>query len=468
MNFLGIDIGSVSISIAELNKKKQVVKTSYLFHEGEIEERIRKELKKYDLIKINNIGITSSTPKIFREAKIVDSRVAFITAAKELYNKIGSLLIVGGEKFGLALFNEKNEYTNYKSNTSCAAGTGSFLDQQAKRLNLKNIKLFSDLAFKNKDDFPKIASRCAVFAKTDLIHAQQEGYKKEEIADGLSYGLSKNIVDTLFNNTNFLTPVVFAGGVAQNKAVTKHLSKLIGTELVVHENSHLFGAIGAALKLVEESQLERLRYNGVDDLIIKTQTKKTYPYKPLKLELSDYPDFTSLKKYNFQSKVFPDLAKVEVDIYEDLSKSQPKRLRYIEVFLGIDIGSTSTKATIVSEENIVLIGLYTKTAGQPFTALQTIFEAIDEIQVKNKLKFNFLATGTTGSGRKFIGKIIGADIILDEITAHARAAYEIDNEVDTIIEIGGQDSKFTTLRNGNVTFSKMNNVCAAGTACWPP
>ena len=107
---------------------------------------------------------------------------------------------MGGEKFGLVLFDENDKYRKFKSNSSCAAGTGSFLDQQARRLNLKNISEFGDLAKTNKGDFPKIASRCSVFAKTDLIHAQQEGYSLSEICDGLCYGLAKNIVDTLFNS----------------------------------------------------------------------------------------------------------------------------------------------------------------------------------------------------------------------------------------------------------------------------
>jgi len=94
--------------------------------------------------------------------------------------------------------------------------------------------------------------------------------------------------------------------------------------------------------------------------------------------------------------------------------------------------------------------------------MQVLLEAIDSFQTDD-LKFNFKGAGTTGSGRKFVASIIGADIALDEITAHARAAYELDNDVDTIIEIGGQDAKFTTLKNGMVTFSIMNNVCAAGT-----
>jgi predicted CoA-substrate-specific enzyme activase len=151
-------------------------------------------------------------------------------------------------------------------------------------------------------------------------------------------------------------------------------------------------------------------------------------------------------------------SEVEVDIYGDLSVPGE-----YEVYFGIDIGSTSTKAVITDKSGEPLAGLYTKTAGRPLEAVQSVLEAIDNISSSHDCMFRFLGTGTTGSGRKFIGTIISADLALDEITAHARAAYMLDPDVDTIIEIGGQDAKFTTMKNGTVTFSIMNNVCAAGT-----
>lgn len=461
MNILGIDIGSVSISIALIDEKKSIIQTSYLPHEGTIKKTLTNELSKYPLSEIDAVAITNDTPKIFKYFIEFDTRVAFMNAAKHFYDKIGSLMIVGGEKFGLALFDENGNYSNYKANTSCAAGTGSFLDQQSKRMNIKTIQDFSEIALKNEGDFPKIASRCAVFAKTDLIHAQQEGYSKDEIADGLSYGLAKNLVDTLFAGTPFNEPVVFVGGVSKNKAVTKHINSLLKTEIVTHEYGSIFGAIGAAFMLVDKINTDgKPNFEQIfdaTDLVITEKIEKEYFYKNLELKLSDYPDFKSLEKYDFQSKQYPELVPVETDIYEELTSSS------FDVHIGVDIGSTSTKATIIDKDRRVLIGLYTRTAGQPVTAVQTIFEAIKDIENKKNTNFNILGFGTTGSGRKFVGKIFGSDLILDEISAHAKAAFELDPEVDTIIEIGGQDSKFTTLRNGLVTFSIMNNVCAAGT-----
>ena len=149
---------------------------------------------------------------------------------------------------------------------------------------------------------------------------------------------------------------------------------------------------------------------------------------------------------------------VEIDVYEPLAS-----VGEIECYLGIDIGSTSTKATLMNREKEVLVGLYTRTGGQPISAVQKLTAAIAELEQRYSVRFRILAAGTTGSGRKFIQKVVRADYAVDEITAHARAAYHLAPETDTIIEIGGQDAKFTVLKDGSVTFSVMNYVCAAGT-----
>ena len=151
-------------------------------------------------------------------------------------------------------------------------------------------------------------------------------------------------------------------------------------------------------------------------------------------------------------------ADVDVDIYSVLVRDTS-----YSIYAGIDIGSTSTKAIIIDETKNPLAGFYTYTAGKPLSAVKSILEAIENISLQKKIKFTIVGVGTTGSGRKFIGKIFNADLVSDEITSHARAAFELNPLTDTIIEIGGQDAKFTLMQHGRVTFSQMNNVCAAGT-----
>lgn len=458
-NILGIDIGSVSISIAEINAAKEVVKTAYEFHHGNIAETLKNILNNFDFSGIRGIAATSSTPPIVKVNSQYDNRLSIITAARHFHKNFGSILIVGGERFGLIRFDDDGNYLGFKSNTLCAAGTGSFLDQQAKRLNLSGIGELSERASSNKGIIPKIATRCAVFAKTDLVHAQQEGYSLEEICDGLCKGLAKNIADTLFKGAKTNPPILFTGGVSKNRAVTRHLQSIIGMDIIADEMSCFYGAIGAALNLLDDAALqETLEAGSPDDVLIHRPLEKKHYYEPLSLRLSDYPEFDSVETYEYAEFDTKDLYPVEVDIYRDLVPSV-----IYEIYLGIDIGSTSTKALLMSKDREVLAGFYTRTAGRPVLAVRKLFASIDDVMKRKKLNVKIIGAGTTGSGRKFSGKIIGADMVIDEITAHARAAVELNPEVDTIIEIGGQDSKFTTLINGRVTFSAMNNVCAAGT-----
>jgi predicted CoA-substrate-specific enzyme activase len=455
-NILGIDIGSVAISAVEIGEKKEIVKSEYLIHHGDIDQSIEKVLKKFDEKSIKAIATTSSTPDFIQSNGKYDNNVSLIAAAKHFYSDFKYILSVGGEKFGLLSFDSDGEYMNFRSNTSCAAGTGSFLDQQSGRLNLLDIKDLSETASNNNGNIPKIASRCAVFAKTDLIHAQQEGFSLAEICDGLCFGLSKNINDTLFPGTKPDGTIIFCGGVSKNTAVVNHMMDLTETKFEVHKYANLFGAIGAALCMMEESKKSSGTATNFLEIVQERENNKEHSYKPLTLELSEYPDFEGLENYLFEGKDVNN--PIEVDIYVDLGQSKE-----YDLYLGVDIGSTSTKAVLTNKGKEVVAGFYTRTAGNPLNAVMNIYRAIDDIKEKKDIVFNILGSGSTGSGRKFIGKIIGADTIVDEITAHARAATLLNSEVDTIIEIGGQDAKFTTLSNGMVTSSIMNNVCAAGT-----
>lgn len=453
-HIVGIDIGSVALSVVEMDEQGAVVHSLYSFHQGAIADTLRSMLDVIDIEGVRGVAMTESGPDILENVPRYDTQIAMIAAVKKYHEKAGSILFVGGENFGLITFNKQGEYERFRSNSSCAAGTGSFLDQQARRLNLKSIETLSTVAFCNQMSTPKIATRCAVFAKTDLIHAQQEGYSVGQISDGLCEGLAKNVIDTLIPDSNIHAPLILAGGVSMNSAVVKHFRNLLQTEPVIGEHSHLYGAIGAALLYLEEKPCVPFGLKNWDDLFVRETREKTYGYPPLQLALSNYPSFTADERYPYTPG--NSAAVVEVDIYKSLPAME-------NVYLGIDIGSTSTKAVLINHQNEVLAGLYTQTAGQPLKAVQAVFEAIEDISGKHRCEFLFDGVGTTGSGRKFIGRIINADLITDEITAHARAAYELNNDADTIIEIGGQDAKFTTMKNGMVTSSVMNNVCAAGT-----
>ncbi|MEN6446635.1 MAG: acyl-CoA dehydratase activase [Syntrophaceae bacterium] len=457
-NILGIDIGSVSVGIVEVTPEGEIVNSSYRFHGGKIAQTIVASLQGITLSGISQVAATSSTPGFVRGSKRYDNNVCLIAGVRRVHPDAGAILNIGAERFSLLLFDEGGNYRKCRTNTSCAAGTGSFLDQQALRLNLSGSEELGEMAAANTGALPRIASRCAVFAKTDLIHAQQEGYALSEICDGICSGLAKNITDTLFGGEVVKGPIIACGGVSKNAAVMEHIQQIIGEGLVVDGISRLYGAFGAAVRLSEEGPGEEVEIRSPKDLIEEKTREKEYAYGPLELKLSDYPDFAGTERYDYTVRTRKTPGKVEVDMYREPGKDGLYR-----VFLGVDIGSTSTKAVLMDEQRNVVAGFYTWTSGRPVDAVCALFEAIDDFAVRTGVAMVVLGAGTTGSGRKLVGKIINADMVIDEITAHARSACELRPDVDTIIEIGGQDSKFTTIRNSFVTFSAMNTVCAAGT-----
>lgn len=483
---LGIDIGSVAVAAATIDGTGTVIDRFYRFHSGDLGVALAAMDTEIDLSTVVAVAATGRIGTGLETDAQFDSQIAAIESVRSRYPDAGAILIVGGEKYTLARLNADGQYAGSRSNSGCAAGTGSFLDQQAGRLNLSSAATLARLASSNEGDAPKVATRCAVFAKTDLIHSQQEGYPQAAIADGLCRGLAHNIIDALFKGEPIQEPVIFTGGVALNDAVLQRLREQTGLVIIRDTEAPYHGAIGAALLLLSRQAHPGIAHQGIDQPgeasgrhftpAIDLKSKRRIPFQSIsllrnerKLDRSDfypalsliqsaYPDFSAHESYIEISGSQYDrpAIEVEVDVYTDLEL-------HASACLGIDIGSTSTKAALVDLEGTMLAGFYTRTAGRPVEAFQALLEAVESLARRKCLHLEITGCATTGSGRAFIGGIAGADLVLDEISAHARAAVKLDPAVDTIIEIGGQDSKFTTLHEGRVTSSIMNNVCAAGT-----
>ncbi len=454
---LGIDVGSVSISVVAMDQEGKLKNEAYILHQGNVRDALDRLLNQYLDQEIIGIATPSGKSHFKQEIKIFDQQVALIEAAAFLDLKARSILHVGAERFYLVELDEKGHYLQTSHSSSCAAGTGSFLDQQALRLNLNHTAHLSDMALKNNSPVPDIAARCSVFAKTDLIHAQQKGYGLEAICDSLCKGLADNIADTLFNKSVPESPIYMSGGVSKNRSVVRHLQRIIGKEIGVHPHSHHLPAMGAARLLWKElSGGQQAQVIDLTDLVADHGVLE-YFYEPLFPPLAPHEEIVIDEQYRFQPAISDHTGEVQVDIF----KASVNEV--YQFHLGIDVGSTSTKAVLLSKEGAPYAGFYTYTQGQPLKAVQALFEAMDQLASKTGTPFQFLSCGTTGSGRKFIAAIVGADQDYDEITTHARAAYELNPLTDTIIEIGGQDAKFTRMKDGMVTFSHMNTVCAAGT-----
>ena len=450
---LGIDAGSVSVHLAIVNMNGNLLHKASEYHHGDVRACLAKMLAHKALSSVTHVAKTASTPADINATISVDEQVAVIRSARHIHKNFSAILHVGGEKFFLSLFDNNGNYRGQRQNSGCAAGTGAFLDQQAGRIDLQGSEKISSMAFENYGQRPDIATRCAVFAKTDLIHAQQQGYNLKQICDGLCYGLARNIADTLFKQDIPEKKIIFCGGVAKNNAVKKHLESIIGKPLVKGEHALVYGAMGAALCLADElinCHKPARSFNDISNFFLeKTKTKEGLN-PALDLTLSDYPDFSSVTTLDVES--------VEIEIFKPIDNGSA-----VNGFLGLDVGSTSTKSIIIDQDGEPVAGFYTRTASRPVEAVQRIFKACDYLMAEKKVIFRIQGCGTTGSGRRISGKIIGADLEPDEITAHATAAVNLHPDVDTIIEIGGQDAKFTLIKNGQVTSSVMNAVCAAGT-----
>lgn len=181
----GIDIGSMSVSAVLLSMEGEVLDTFCGEHRGSIGSCLRNLESRWGPYASPLITLTSSSRIEIPGFPCTDIQTSLIRAARHVGPPPEFILHVGAERFYMIHLDAHGRYDFSKTNTSCAAGTGSFLDQQARRLNIGSIGEFCDLAVRNHDPLPEIASRCSVFAKTDLIHAQQEGYSLSAICDGL-------------------------------------------------------------------------------------------------------------------------------------------------------------------------------------------------------------------------------------------------------------------------------------------
>ncbi len=381
----------------------------------------------------------------------------------------------------------------FAMNESCAAGTGSFFEDQMQRLGLP-LERYSDLVAKARS-VPRLSGRCSVFAKTDIIHRQQEGVPVEDILQGLCHATVKAFKATIVRNLPVVKPVVLTGGTLQNVGVVRAIREVFGLgegELLADEGLVCAQAVGAALEAAEAGTDERTVADGEahdndaagagacsDEAVAVCADVAASPLVELRAQLEadhaaqadDLPRLERLPQVDcapnrgfalapspwnpqgspaYEGGPVPRSAAVEA-----LPQGAP-----VPVALGVDVGSTSTNLVLVSTDGVLLDAQYLRTRGNP---KQAVRDGLASLAQRVGSRAHVVAAGVTGSGRTMIGNLIGADAVRDEITAQARAAAAADPRVDTVFEIGGQDSKYISLSVGQVADFQMNKVCAAGT-----
>ncbi|MDR2734264.1 MAG: acyl-CoA dehydratase activase [Spirochaetota bacterium] len=429
-----------------------------------------------------------------------------------------SVIDIGGNDAAyIALSNDATSarpgLAGFAANSRCAAGTGSFLEQQAARLGLDIEEGFSALALTAKH-IPHIAGRCSVFAKSDMIHLQQIATPESEIVAGLCQAMAESFRSDIMKGSSPLLPISFQGGVSRNAAMVASMRRAFSLEerdLIVHPDAHLAGALGAALRAgmdgtrsargmrIPMAEAEEFGGSGLaanrdksDKVIIENTDgqedgsglagrcggMRLASAKCGKLDKviientvgQDGGDCGANEKIvkeilhadktttspRLAPLALPDSAYLEVPSAPPLTALGELR----EVFLGIDIGSVSTNLALIDHDGNLVAKRYLATAGRP---IEAVLSGLRGIYAECGKSLRVLGCGTTGSGRYLIADLFGADIVKNEITAQARGALLLCPDADTIFEIGGQDSKYIAIDHGVVTDFTMNKACAAGT-----
>jgi len=444
--YMGIDVGSISANTVVVDKGMRVQEEHYSRLMGQPLRTVHAVLK--DLLsrispdEIAGLYLTGVGGKLLSElldAEFVNEILAQARSIEHFHPDVRTIVDIGGEDSKLILVeSEENRFkiADFAMNTLCAAGTGSFLDQQATRLGF-TIEEFGELALRSENP-PRIAGRCSVFAKTDMIHLQQIATPDYDIVAGLCYALARNFKSNIGKGRVFTKPISFQGGVAANVGMRRAFLDVLNLEeddLIIPEHFASMGALGAIMVGLDNA-VER-PFHGLEKLAthLTHHQEERKAHRPLRL--SDHH------------------AHQDHPVRTDLPEGDR-----IEAYLGLDVGSISTNLVIIDKMGHVLAKRYLMTAGRPIEAVRTGLKEIDD-EIGDRVDIQGVAT--TGSGRYLTADFVGADIVRNEITAQATAAAYIDPKVDTIFEIGGQDSKYISLDDGVVVDFEMNKVCAAGT-----
>lgn len=268
-NFLGIDVGSITTKMVVINQRDEVVAEVYLRNNGRPLEAIQQGLAMLSTQlggkdAIEGVATTGSARHLAAYlvgADLVKNEItAHSIAVIDLFPEAKTIFEIGGQDSKVILL-RAGVVVDFAMNTVCAAGTGSFLDQQAARLGI-SIEEFGKLALGVKHPV-RIAGRCTVFAETDMIHKQQIGHSVEDIIGGLCDSLVKNYLNNVCRGKELLSPFVFQGGVAANQGIRKALEKELNTELIIPEHFGLMGAIGSA-KLAKKARPLRTQFKGFE------------------------------------------------------------------------------------------------------------------------------------------------------------------------------------------------------------
>ena len=427
--FEGLEIGAVSVKWLRRTQDGAIFK-EIVRHEGYPKEKIKEIFERYNSNGNSSVVITGNVAKNFYDFSYYSEAECFEKALSYYGIKPDLLLSLGGETF--SVYPMKNGVVkNIISSSKCAAGTGEFIVQQLERMGLS---LKQGIKESSKGQIVQLATRCSVHCKSDATHKLNKGEcKPEDIAKTLIHDLARKVSEMIESAQWSTRLVVIAGGVALNEYFVESMQKFLPkTELKVLPESPLLEVFGAALYASE------IR----DDV----QQRRAW-------RVQSESKFETLGPLNNGEGLLD---------YRVESGSRTEILNNGSYVFAVDAGSTTTKTVLFNvEDNSIGASAYLRTLGNPILAVKNCIESLIE-QVGNA-SISVIQCAVTGSAREMVSVYLDNCWSFNEILAHARAATEELPNVDTVIEIGGQDSKFISFLKGVPVDYAMNEGCSAGT-----
>lgn len=449
---IGIDVGSTTVKLAVLDDENQVKYSIYQRHHADVRATIVEVLQgaaKDFGDKEMSIAITGSGGLLLAQwldVTFIQEVIASKTAVETFIPQTDVAIELGGEDAKIIYFDHGIEQ---RMNGTCAGGTGAFIDQMATLLNT-DAKGLNDLAAKHTIIYP-IASRCGVFAKTDVQPLLNEGAKKEDVAASIFQAVVTQTISGLACGRPIRGHVAFLGGPLQYLPelrkrfyITLNLDE---EHIIVPENAHLFVAAGCAIAGKEEAKVEKLndvvsRMEHLGDV----QGSEVVRLPPLFADDAEYREFKDRHAHECVKR--GDLA-----TYEGTA------------FLGIDAGSTTFKTALIGEDGSLLWTCYANNKGDVLGAAKHGIGELYNILPKRSDGTSAVTIGhatVTGYGEGLLLEALRVDSGEIETVAHLRGAQEMLPGVEFILDIGGQDMKCLRVKDGVIDSIMLNEACSSG------
>ncbi len=438
---LGIDVGSTTVKVSVLEEDGTVLSSSYVRHFSRVKECVLSELEKIRPYgETYRAAVTGSAGLgLAQRGKIsfVQEVQAAYGAIRSLYPDVDVAVELGGEDAKIIFVTGGAEQ---RMNGSCAGGTGAFIDQMATLLNI-TVEEMDELSLQAERVYP-IASRCGVFAKSDIQPLLNQGAKKSDVAASIFRAVVDQTVSGLAQGRRIKGKVLFLGGPLYFlKGLRKAFCETLGLDdehAVFPENGPKFMSVGAAMyaKNAKEESLDAI----MERLSATSDGDSITVGKPLFASKEEYNAF--IRRHQRSDLPFRDIHRYEGDAY-----------------LGIDSGSTTTKLMLITPDNEILWSHYQSNNGQP---LEIVVSKLRELYSLTREKIVIRGACVTGYGEDMMKAALKIDFGIVETMAHFKAALHFNPEVDFIIDIGGQDIKCFKVKNRAIDSIMLNEACSSG------